>query len=86
MIIPDDRFNNAADRAQLEGRIGTILKATREDSDISQKDLATRMGWTRNVIANLETGRRTACIVDFVMISRALQIEPERLLRRILQW
>jgi len=79
-------INNSETRAQLEGRIGTILKATREDSDMSQRDLAARMGWSRNVIANLETGRRTACLAEFVMISQAMHVDPERLLRRILQW
>lgn len=41
---------------------------------------------TRNVIANLETGRRVITAADFVMIARALHINAETLLRRVLQW
>jgi transcriptional regulator with XRE-family HTH domain len=73
-------------RTRLEGRIVTILKASREDSDVSQRELAARMGWTRNMIANLETARRSTRFADFVLIAKALNIDPERLLRRILQW
>jgi hypothetical protein len=38
------------------------------------------------MIANLETERRSVQLVDFVMISQSLRIDPERLLRRVLQW
>ena len=50
MSISNDRsispINNSEAHAQLEGRFGTILKATREDFDMSQRDLAARMGRT----------------------------------------
>jgi ribosome-binding protein aMBF1 (putative translation factor) len=73
-------------RRMLAGRVSTILKASRIDADVSQEKLATLLGWTRNMIANLETGRRVVRVDDLVVIARALNIEPERLLRRILQW
>ena len=63
-----------------------MLKASREDSDVSQKELARRLQLTHNVIANIETGRRAVLMADFVVISRALLIDPGRLLQRILQW
>ena len=74
------------DRERLESRLCVVLKASREDLDISQRELATRMGWTRNVIANLETGRREIGMSDFLLISKALGIPPERILHRILHW
>jgi transcriptional regulator with XRE-family HTH domain len=88
---PADRLfppleNPAEFRTRLEGRIATILKASREDSDVRQKELAHSVGWTRNMIANLETGRRSVQLCDFMLIATALHIDPERLLRRILQW
>ena len=73
-------------RRVLADRVSTILRASREDSDVSQEKLATQLGWTRNTVANLECGRRAVGFVDFVVIARALHIDPERLLRRILQW
>ena len=53
---------------------------------VSQEELVRRLKPTRNVIANIETGRRAVLMGDFVMISQALRIDPERLPRRILQW
>jgi transcriptional regulator with XRE-family HTH domain len=85
MSAPGDQWftsiNNIEVRTRLEGRIVTILKASRQDSDVGQRELAVRIGWTRNMIANLETGRRSVQFVDFVMISKSLGM-----LRRILQW
>jgi transcriptional regulator with XRE-family HTH domain len=76
--------------AEYGQRIGTrtktILNASRKDADVSQSELATMLGWTRNMVANLESGRRVVRLTDFLLVARALRIEPERLLRRILQW
>jgi ribosome-binding protein aMBF1 (putative translation factor) len=74
------------ERARLERAIRAVLGASREDLDVSQKQLAGKLGWTRNVVANLETGRRVLGLADFVLIARELHIEPERLLHRILRW
>ena len=63
-----------------------VLVATRTDLDVSQRDLAARLGWTRNMIANLETGRRRVGLSDFIRIATALNIPPETLLQRILRW
>ena len=73
-------------RKILTDRVGIILKATRVDSDISQEKLAGILGWTRNMVANLESGRRTLTFADFVVVARAFNIDPERMLRRILDW
>jgi ribosome-binding protein aMBF1 (putative translation factor) len=73
-------------RRMLTDRSCIIIRATREDFDMSQETLAVRLGWTRNMVANLESGRRTLTFADFVVITKAFNIEPEKLLRRILQW
>ena len=78
--------NLAATRVRLERKISIVLAGTRNDLDVSQRELAVRMGWTRNVIANMETGRRSAQLVDFILISNALRIDPVTLLKRILGW
>jgi transcriptional regulator with XRE-family HTH domain len=73
-------------RRMLAGRVSTILRASRIDADVSQEALARSVGWTRNMIANLEYRRRVVRFDDFVIIAKALDVEPERLLRRVLQW
>ncbi len=76
----------SAESKRLDECFRVIVKASREDADVEQKELARRLGVTCNVIANLETGRRVMTVADFVMIARALNISAETLLRRVLQW
>jgi hypothetical protein len=73
-------------RARLERVIAIVLAGTRNDLDVSQRELAARLGWSRNVIANLETGRRGLSFSDFLLIASALNINAEIVLRRILRW
>lgn len=73
-------------RRTLATRVCLILKATRLDLDMSQERLAESLGWTRAMVANLEYGRRTLTFADFVLIAKALNVEPEKLLLRILSW
>ena len=83
------RTSSASREAPAMGHARTltiILKATRVDLDFSQEKLAGILGWTRNMVANLESGRRTLTFVDFVMIAKAFGIDPEKMLRRILSW
>lgn len=71
---------------KIAGRARVVLRASREDADMSQEKLAKVLGWTRHMVANLEGGRRECRFVDFVAIAWALKVEPERMLRRILGW
>jgi transcriptional regulator with XRE-family HTH domain len=73
-------------RARWERVAAIVLTGTRNDLDVSQRELAARLGWTRNMIANLETGRRSVALSDFLLIATALNIHPETLLQRILRW
>lgn len=73
-------------RRMLHNRTGIILRATRQDLDLSQYAVAAMLGWTRNMVANLESGRRTLSFADFVVIAKAYNIEPEKMLHRMLFW
>jgi len=63
-----------------------VLWASRQDIDVSQRELADKMGWTRNQVANLESGRRAISVTDFMLIAKALCIDPITLLQRALRW
>lgn len=64
----------------------TALCASRRDADVSQQELAARLGWTRNMVANMEGGRRQIRFVDFLLISKALAVNPVTLLDRVIRW
>jgi len=74
------------DRVRLDRSIRIVLRGSRTDLDVSQKELANRIGWTRNQIANLEGGRRSVHLTDFLKIAKALNVDPLTLLNRVLRW
>lgn len=63
-----------------------MIEATRQDADISRKQLADALGWTDQRLANVLTGRTALMAEDMMMISEALRIEPAELVRRIQRW
>lgn len=79
-------IDGTPDRQRLKQAIRTVLCASRRQMEVSQMELAQRMGVTRNTIANLESGRRSVHLTDFLMIAKALTIDPLALLHRILRW
>ncbi len=72
-----DRWNRA---------VCAVLAATRRDKDVSQEDLADKLGVSRDVVANIEAGRRRIEVSDLILIGRALDVDPEVLFRRVMRW
>lgn len=60
-----------------------VVVASRRDLDVSQEDLANRMGCSRSLIANLESGRRKFELADVAAIAIGLDLKPETLFKRI---
>jgi len=75
-----------AERQRLDRIVIAVLKASREDLDVSGAELANRLGWKPEQIAKLEIGRRIVRAADVILIARALKIDPETLFRRVLRW
>jgi len=72
-----ERWNRAA---------AVVLAATRRDKDMSQEALADRLSVSRDVVANIEAGRRKIEVSDLIMIARALGVDPVDLFGRVLRW
>jgi transcriptional regulator with XRE-family HTH domain len=60
--------------------VGKRVRAARENQDLSQATLARRIGFTRSSVANLEAGRQRIALHLFVLIARALGVDPVILL------
>lgn len=71
------------EEAQLTRVIISVLRAARDDSDVTQEELGRRMGWSKKQMWDLEHGRKTVTVAHFFMIARRLGIDPERLVRRV---
>jgi DNA-binding transcriptional regulator YiaG len=73
-------------RARWERTAAIVLTGTRRQLNVSQQELADRLGWTRNMVANLESGRRAMRLSDLFLIAAALETSAELLMQRILTW
>lgn len=74
------------EREKWQRAVEAVLKATREDLDVSRRDLGEKVGLESSQVSNLENGRAALKVIDLILIARALGIEPDVLLRRILRW
>jgi transcriptional regulator with XRE-family HTH domain len=73
-------------RDQLNRAVIATRSSTRKDVDVTQAELAERMTWSREIVSNIEQGRREVSVTDLVLIARALNVDPEILFRRVLRW
>jgi DNA-binding transcriptional regulator YiaG len=73
-------------RLRWERTAAIVLTGTRRQLNVSQQELADRLGWTRNMVANLESGRRAMRLSDLFLIATALGTSAELLMQRIVTW
>ena len=80
------RLAKGNERARWDRVAALVISTLRRDQDVTQEELADRIGWTRDTVANAERGRRHLRISDLIMIAQALGMEPETLTRKIVRW
>lgn len=59
---------------------GTRVRAHRERLELTQLELSQRIGLTRGSVANIEAGRQSVLLHQFLAIADALSLKPEALL------
>lgn len=74
------------ERERLKRAMVAVAKASREDVDLSRQVLAERLGLTYSQIVNMEHGRRAISFVDFVLLAKAIGVDPAELLKRVVNW
>jgi transcriptional regulator with XRE-family HTH domain len=62
-----------------------VLVKARKAADISQTELADRLSKSQQFVSRIESGERRVDLLEFIMIARALKIEPRDLLGRVLR-
>jgi transcriptional regulator with XRE-family HTH domain len=80
------RSNKPRNRAEWQRAIVAVIKASREDADLSRQELAERLGLTYSQIVNMENGRRAVQLIDFLMLAKAIGVDPVALFERIARW
>jgi transcriptional regulator with XRE-family HTH domain len=63
-----------------------ILRASRTEAELTQRQLAKRLGWTKSKYASVETGERRLDVVEFRHIAEALKLDAVELFRRWVNW
>ena len=64
-------------------RLIDLLVAAREKAGLTQQQLADRLGRPQSFVAKYEGGERRIDVVEFIAISRALELDPARAVREI---
>ena len=63
-----------------------VLVASRRDADLTQAQLAERLGKPASFIAKIEIGERRLDVVEFTAIAKALKVDPRKMYERFLAW
>jgi transcriptional regulator with XRE-family HTH domain len=80
------RSDKPRDREKWQRAIIAVIKASREDADLSRQELAERLGLTYSQIVNIENGRRSVGLIDFILLARAIGVDPVKLFERVARW
>jgi transcriptional regulator with XRE-family HTH domain len=62
-----------------------MLIAARRKAGLKQAKLAERLGKPQSFVAKYEGGERRLDVVEFLAVTRAIGIDPQRLLRELIK-
>lgn len=71
------------ERETVARRVRELLIEARKSADLTQGQLAERIGRTQSFVSNYERGGRRIEVADFLVIARALGQDPQEMLGRV---
>ena len=86
MALPGSKSDKRKARERWRKTAGAVIAHTRKDNDLTQEELARRMGLSVDTVGAMETGRRKVEVGDVIEAAKALNVEPAKMLQRILAW
>ncbi len=63
--------------------LAKLLKVKRIEAELTQRQLADRLGWDQSAISDIETGQHRVSVVEFIALAKALGFDAPAALRRI---
>lgn len=60
-----------------------FLKLERQKAELSQGQLAERLGWDRTTVSDIETGSKRVTAIELIQLGEALGFDPAAAIRRI---
>lgn len=61
----------------------TLLTEARKDANLTQQEVAKRLKCHQSLIARIESGQRRIDVVEFIVICRALEVEPTEIISAV---
>jgi transcriptional regulator with XRE-family HTH domain len=65
--------------------VGAALEAARQQANLTQVELARRLGKPQSVVSGYESGKRRVDLVEFLVIARALGADPVEIFGQVAQ-
>lgn len=72
-------------RTPLQQQLQDSLVKLRKSKNLTQADLALKLGRPQSFVAKYEGGERRLDVVEFVDVAHALEIDPSALLSDVIQ-
>ena len=72
--------NRESSRSFETGVLLSTIENAREKANLSQREVARRLGFHPTVYGKIERGERVLDVVEFVALARALGVDPMALL------
>jgi transcriptional regulator with XRE-family HTH domain len=69
-------------QSEMVHQVGRRIAEIRQRAGLSQRELAERLGWTRDIIAHYELGRRALGLDRLAAIADVLHVSPATLIAR----
>ena len=60
-----------------------FLKAQRAQAELTQAQLAERLGWDQKTISNIERGQHRVTLIEIIELGEALGFDPAKVARSI---
>ena len=62
---------------------GTLLTAARTKAGLTQTALAKKLGRPQSFVSKFEAGERRLDVVEFLEVTRAIGVDPHRIIREV---
>jgi transcriptional regulator with XRE-family HTH domain len=69
--------------AMYKEAVERAISSSRKKEGMSQQTAADQMGWSVDVMSNVEKGRREISVAEFIVLAEELGLSPETLFKRI---
>lgn len=83
--MPKKRESRNSKAVPARRALTEVLIAERMSAGLTQRDLSARMKRPQSFLAKIEGTLRTIDVIEFIELSRALNVEPTKLLAKVVK-